>query len=221
MNQFFAESESVLDGNYSQPFGLGFECELIQRAAKAQILTYLEPLTEQLQGIWDLRDKEFSEKLGIAYKRVSIPKIEKENVYAGIENISLIEAPLKRWPAVLIYARNGTPYQVQEDQYNTESITFCLEIMCKEGPIQAEQVHEKEGFEAMEMLDSKMQRLTDIIYLCIQKDTTLCGSVGQIENPPKINTSLPWARKEEKNATGKSYILQGKQLMYTVQKITY
>jgi hypothetical protein len=221
MSTFFAEKESVLDGNYSQPFGLGFECELIQRAAKAQIITYLPDLLEQLQEIWDQRDREFSEKLGLAYKKLSIPKIKKENIYAGVENISLLEAPLSRWPAVLVYARNGNAYQVQEDQFGMESISFCVEVLCNEGPVKEENIHDKEGIEAMEILDSKIQRLSDAVYLCIQQDTTLCGSIGQIEKPPKITTSLPWSRKAENTATGESYIFQGKQLEFAVQKITY
>ena len=42
MSSLFSEAnQSVLDGNYSGPFGLGFEAELVQRAAKAQLIEYL------------------------------------------------------------------------------------------------------------------------------------------------------------------------------------
>lgn len=220
MSVFFAESDSLLDGNYSKPFGIGFENELIQRAAKAQIITYLPNLTSQIQEIWDRRDKEFSEKLNTAYKKLSIPKVKEENIYAGIESMSLIEAPLDRWPSILVYARNSTAYQYQEDQYDTSSVKFCIEILCNQGPIETGEVHKKEGFQAMEVLDSKIQRLTDAVYMCIQRDKTLSGSIGQIEKPSSITTSLPWVRKEKENATGKSYIFQGKQLEFIVQKIT-
>lgn len=221
MNTFFAQDNSILTGNYSQPFGLGFECELIQRAAKAQIVKYLPDLTIQLQDVWDNRDKEFSEALNIAYERIIIPNVEKENILSGIEVMSLIEAPLERWPSILMYARNTVPYVVQEDQYNTSSISFYIEILCNEGPIKEKEIHSKEGLKAMQILDSKIQRLTDIVYLCIQKDTTLSGSVGQFEKPPKVTTSLPWSRKENSTATGESYIFQGKQLDFQVQKISY
>lgn len=218
----FAEGNSVLDGTYSQPFGLGFECELVQRAAKAQIISYLPDLTEQLQEIWDKRDQEFSEKLGLAYKKVLVPKVEEVNIRAGIEVMSLIEAPLERWPSILIYARNGSAYQFQEDQFDTTSFTFYIEVLCNEGPIKTAEIHNKEGLEAMEVLDSKIQRLTDAVYLCIQKDKTLSGSIGQIEKPPKVTTSLPWSRKENgETATGESYIFQGKQLDFSIQKFSY
>lgn len=221
MNTFFAQENSILTGNYSKPFGMGFECELAQRAAKAQIIKYLPELTAQLQGIWDNRDKEFEEFMGEAHKKILIPKVEKENIRAGIECMSLIDAPLSRWPSILIYSRNGTPYQYQEDQFDTESFALNIEILCKSaGSVKEKEVHNKEGLEMMELLDSEIQRLTDSVYLCIQKDPTLSGSIGQIEKPPKIATSLPWARKESETATGETYILQGKQLDFTVQRIS-
>jgi hypothetical protein len=220
MSTLFAESESLLVGNYSQPFGLGFECELVQRAAKAQILRYLPGLTSQLQNIWDERDKEFIGVMGGSYKRIRIPKVEKENILSGIEVISLIEAPIDRWPAILIYARNGSAYQIQEDQFDMLSVSLNIEVLCNIGPVNSEEVHGKEGLIAMQELDSQIQRLSDAVYLCIQKDKTLSGSVGQIEKPPKSITSAPWARKKEKTATGESYIFQGKQFDFTVQKIS-
>jgi len=217
----FAETdESVFTGNYSQPFGLGFECELAQRAAKGQIAKFLPDLTEQLQGIWDRRDKEFSEVLGYQYIKLVIPTVKEENIRAGIEVMSLIDAPIEVLPTVLIYARNGNSYQIQEDQFDTSSINLTIEILCNEGPVKEEKTHSKEGLALMSILDSKIQRLTDAVHLCIKKDSTLSGSVGQIEKPPKITTSLPWARKENINATGENYIYQGKQLDYVFQKLS-
>lgn len=221
VSTFFAEGESVLTGNYSQPFGLGFECELIQRAAKAQIIKFLPGITEQLQDVWDNRDKEFSETIGMAYKRIIIPKVEENNIRAGIEVMSLIDAPLEVWPTILVYARNSSSYQIQEDQFDTSSISLNIELLCNEGPIKEEVIHGREGLELMEILDSKLQRLSDVISLCINKDRTLSGSVGQFEKPPKVTTSLPWSRKEKSTATGESYIFQGKQFDYTVQKISF
>jgi hypothetical protein len=220
-NTLFAEENALLTGNYSQSFGLGFECELIQRAAKAQIIKYLPKLTEELQNIWNHRDKEFEEFMGEAHTKLEIPKVEKENIRAGIECMSLIEAPLERWPSILVYARNGTPYTIQEDQFSTESFTLDIEILCSIGPVKEKEVHNKEGLALMEELDSQIQRLSDAVYLCIQKDKTLSGSVGQIEKPPKVTTSLPWARKESATATGETFIFQGKQLDFQVQKISY
>jgi hypothetical protein len=222
MSVFFAEAEeAVLDGNYSRPFGVGFECELIQRAAKAQIIKFLPDIQENIQEIWDRRDQEFCEKFNLSYKKLKVPRVSTENIYSGIENISLIEAPLERWPNILIYARNGNSYQYQEDQFDTSSITLCIEVLCSEGPIKAEELHNKEGLEAMESLDSKLHRLSDSIYMCIQKDKTLSGSIGQFEKPPKVTTSLPWSRKESTDATGEIYfIFQGKQFEFSTQKIT-
>lgn len=217
---FLAESEPVLTGNYSKPFGLGFECELVERATKAQIIKFLPEVIEKLQEIWDRRDEEFSEYMELSYKKIQIPDVQIENIRVGIENMSLIEAPLEIWPSILIYARNGNAYQVQEDQFDTSNINLCIEILCKEGPIKTELVHKKEGLEVMQLLNSQMQRLTDGIMMCLNKDRTLSGSVGQIEKPPKVITSLPWARKEQgESVTGESYILQGKQLEFTFQKI--
>ena|ERR1700690_176189 len=219
MNTFFAESESLLTGNWSQPFGLGFECELIQRAAKAQIIKFLPELTEQLQNVWNERDKEFAEFTGLAYKKINIPVVKQENVMSGIEHYSVLEAPLERWPSVLICARNANAYQYQEDQFDMESISLSIEMMCLEGPIKEENIHDKEGLEMMQILDSQLQRLADAVALCINKDRTLSGSVGQIEKPPKVTTSIPYSKKEKKSATGESYIFQGKMFEYIVQKI--
>jgi hypothetical protein len=221
MSVFFAEAESVLDGNYSRPFGIGFECELIQRAAKAQIIKFLPEIQENIQEIWDRRDQEFCEKFNLSYKKIQVPKVLTENIYAGLSDMSLIEAPLTRWPSVLSYARSGNSYQYQEDQFDTTSIILCIEILCIEGPVKTEEVHNKEGLEAMQVLDSKLQRLSDAVFMCIQKDKTLSGSIGQFEKPPKVTTSSPMSRKESTDASGEiSCILQGKQFEFSVQKIT-
>jgi hypothetical protein len=223
MNTFFSERNSVLDGNYSKSFGLGFESELIQRAAKAQIIQYLPLISEELEDIWSNRDKEFCEQFGLAYRKLQIPKVKVENIRAGLEVISLIKAPLEVWPTILIYSRNGLPYQIQEDQFDTSSYSLCIEILCYEGPVvNEEEVHGKEGLEVMESLDKQVHRLSDAVYLCIQKDPTLSGSIGQIEKPPKVNCSLPWARKQEgQTDTGQTYIFQGNQFNFTVQKFSY
>jgi hypothetical protein len=216
------ESESLLDGNYSHPFGLGYELELIQRAAKAQIIQYLPELTEKLQSIWEYRDKEYEEFANESKTKIFIPKVEKENIRSGIECFSILESPPERWPSVLIYARDAAPYVVQEDQFDTSSATLNIEVMCLKGPVSTEKVHNIEGLEAMQVLDSELQRLSDAVYLCIQKDKTLSGTVGQFEKPPKVTTSLPQALKSEiTKATGETYILQGKQFEWSVQKITY
>ena len=218
---FFATEESVLTGAYSQPFGLGFETELIQRAVKAQIIKFLPELTEKLQEIWDIRDKEFAEIFNQTYKKLQVPIIKENSILSGVENLSLINAPVELWPFVLIYARDSMPYQYQEDQFDTVSIPLRIEVMCNEGPIKEEELHTKEGIEGMQILDSKIQRLSDAVYLCIRKDPTLCGTVGTIEKPPKVTTSLPWARKENgETTTGQNYIFQGKQFDFNVQKIS-
>lgn len=221
MSLFSESGSSLLEGNYSRSLGLGFESELVQRAAKVQIISYLPEITSELQNIWNYRDKEY-EELTNESKSITIPVLNKENIRSGIENISLIEAPLSRWPSILIYARDGSPYQFQLDQADQETITLNIEILCSIGPVKVEEVHNKEGLLLMEELDSQIHRLSDAVHLCIKKDPTLSGSVGQIEKPPKIVTSLPWSRKEEgQTATGETYIKQGKQLAYAVQKISY
>lgn len=221
MSAMFAEAEPILTGNYSQPFGLGFECELIQRAAKAQIITYLPELTKQFQEIWSHRDKEYEEFLNESKLPIVIPKVEKQNIISGVEAFSILESSPEMWPSIFIYTQDGVPNMWQADQFDDSSITTNIEVMCLEGPVQTKNIHNKEGFEAMQILDSKLQRLSDAVYMCIQKDKTLSGTVGQWERPPKTKTSLPAQLKENiKNTTGESYIYQGKQFSFVSQKIT-
>ena len=73
------------------------------------------------------------------------------------------------WPSVLVYARNGTPYQTQEDHFDTLTVNLIIEILCQEGPIKEEEVHKREGIELMELLDSQLHRLFDVVILCIKK----------------------------------------------------
>lgn len=220
-NTFFAESDSILTGNYSQPFGLGFECELVQRAAQAQIIKFLPEITEQLQEVWDHRDEEFCDALNLAYKKLIIPPVNTKNIIAGVECFSVLESPIEMWPNILIYARDATPYGFQEDQFDTVSVPLRIEVLCAEGPIKSEEIHDRAGIEMMELLDRQLQRLADGVYLCLQKDKTLSGTIGQIEKPAKVTTSLPQSRKKELAATGESYIFQGKQYDFTVQKISF
>ena len=221
MSIFLAEENSIFQGNYSQPFGLGYECELIQRAAKAQIIKYLPEITAYLQKIWDERDKELSSILDIAYNKLQIQQVSEDHIWGGIECVSMINSPVDMWPSILVYSRDASPYGYQEDHFDTSSLPLKIEILCAEGPIKNENIHNKEGLEAMQILDSKMQRLSDAVYLCIQKDKSLSGTIGQIEKPSKVTTSEPWARKEEgETTTGDSYIFQGKQFDFTIQKIT-
>lgn len=218
---FFAEAKPILTGNYSQPFGLGFECELIQRAAKAQIITYLPELTEQSQEIWRHRDKEYEEFLNETKLPIIIPKVEMQNIISGVESFSILESSPEMWPSVFIYTQDATPSIWQADHFDDSSITTNIEVMCLEGPVKTENIHNREGFEAMQVLDSKLQRLSDAVYMCIQKDKTLSGTVGQFEKPPKTKTSLPAELKENiKNTIGESYIYQGKQFSFVSQKIS-
>lgn len=222
MNSFFpTETESVLNGNYSRPFGLGYESELIEKACKAQIVKYLAEITGRLQDIWDKRDREFIEETKIgSYSKITIPHVKPENIHSGIEVESLINAPLDRWPTILVYARNSTPYSVQEDQFDTVNIPLIIEVLCTDGPVKESEIRAKKGLELMENLNSKLQRLSDAVYLCIKKDPSLSGTIGEIEKPSKVTTSLPWARKENKDsATGESFFFQGKQFDFSVQKV--
>lgn len=218
----FVEGKPLLTGNYSQPFGIGFELELIQRAAKAQIITYLPELTLQLQDIWAHRDKEYEEFLGESKIPIFIPKVEKQNIISGVESFSILESSPEMWPSIFIYTQDGIPSMWQADHWDDSSVTTNIEVMCLEGPVKTENIHNKEGFEVMQTLDSKLQRLSDAVYMCIQKDKTLSGTVGQFEKPPKTKTSLPAQLKENiKNTTGESYIYQGKQFSFVSQKISY
>lgn len=222
MSSIFAESDSLLTGNYSKPLGLGYECELIQRAVKVQIIHWLPIITEQLQQTWEHRDKEYEEFTGESRTKLEIPTVLEQNIRSGIECFSILESPPEIWPSVLVYARDASPYTVQEDHWDTSSVVLNIEIMCLEGPVKTETIHGVEGLEAMQTLDSKLQRLSDAVYLCLQKDKTLSGTIGQVEKPPKVKTSLPASLKEQiKTATGESYIYQGKQFEFVVQKSSY
>lgn len=218
----FAEAKPILTGNYSQPFGLGFEVELVQRAAKAQIIAYLPELISQSQEIWEHRDKEIEEFLGESRPKIIIPQVPKENIISGVESFSILESKPEMWPSIFIYSQDTTPYMTQPDQYDESNLITNIEVMCLQGPIKTEDIHNREGFEAMQVLNSKLQRLSDAVYMCIQKDKTLCGTVGQFEKPSKSTTSLPAELKENiANTTGESYIYQGKQFSFVSQKFSY
>lgn len=219
---YLAEGKSIFTGNYSQSFGLGYECELIERAAKAQIIKYLPEITEKLQNIWNHRDKEFEEFTEESKPRIIIPKVERVNIISGLECFSILQSPITRWPNISIYARDATSYIVQEDHWDTSNLPLNIEIMCLGGPVKTEEIHDLAGIEVMVNLNSELQRLSDAVYECIQKDTTLSGTVGQFEKPPKATVSLPAVLKEQiQTTTGESYIFQGKQFSWIVQKITY
>jgi hypothetical protein len=209
-------------GKWSQGLGLGIESEQIQRAAKAQIMNYLPEITEQLQTVWEHRDKEYIEKIGGSYKRLVIPSVEKKHFFTGTKHISVLKADLDLWPFVITYASDAKPYAIQEDQFDTYSVPLCVEIFCCNGPIENEtELHTERGWEIEQELDSMLQRLSDAVLMCIRKDPSLGGVVGQIEKPNNATTSLPWSRKEAGTETGNYYIFQGKQFDFTVQKMTY
>lgn len=202
--------------------GLGVESEQVQRAAKAQIINYIDEITEDLQKEWNRRDKNFYEVISGSYKEIPIPIVDKKNIFTGQHPVSQIFAPLNMWPRIEIYCQDASPYQFQEDNWDTFLTTLCIELFCKAGPVSQEDLHSRRGYELEQELDSITQRLTDIVHLCIRKDPTI-GNVaaGEIEKPPSIKQSLPWSSKENTTDTGEYYIFQGKQIKYSVQKNSY
>lgn len=216
--------EEKLFGPWSQsPIDIGIGAEQIQRAAKVQIIEHLPSITEQLQSIWNQRDKEFTERIDGSYKPTQIPKIENSSFYTGTKHISVLKAELNLWPFVVIYSSDAKAYTYQADQFDTHSIPLCIEAMCVNGPINSEnELHTKRGWEVEQELDSMVQRLSDAIHMCIEKDRSLGGVNWAIEKPPNATTSLPWSRKESgPTETGKFFIFQGKQLEYTVQRNSF
>ena len=223
MSQFDFVQEVEPFGKWSQGLGLGIEAEQIQRAAKAQIMNHIKSITEQLQNIWDKRDEEFAHLTNIQFKKINIPLVDSKNFYTGTKHISVLKAPLQQWPSVIVYSSDAKPYLVQEDQWDTYSIPLCIEVLCYGGPIKNEsELHARPGWIIEQELDSKVQRLSDVVHLCIRKDPSLGGVIGEIEKPPNAITSLPWSRKEQgTTGVGNFYIFQGKQLEYIVQKHSY
>lgn len=204
--------------------GLGIETETIQRSVFKQIYKNLPSMTKKLQFAWDQRDKTFSEEIERNFAPIKIPSVEKKNFFTGGKNeVSQLEAALDVWPRIEIHCGNSKPSSTLfPDQYGQNDINIYVEVYCNEGPVSESELHTGEGFEKMQILDSKLQRLTDAVHLSIAEDYSL-GSVlaNPIQKTPIVSQSRPWARKENNNATGEFYIFQAKQLQYTVQKNSY
>lgn len=203
--------------------GLGSESETIQRSVYKQIFINLPKMTEKLQTAWDIRDKTFSEEIERNISYIKIPIVDKKNIYMGGKNeVSQLEATLDIWPRIEIHCSNSKQSSLKLDNYGQNDLPFYIEVYCNIGPVSEAELHSGEGFEKMQELDSKLQRLTDVAHLCIAADYSLGGVImGEIEKLPISTQSKPWARKETKQATGEYYIFQAKQLQYSVQKNSF
>jgi len=214
-------NESTTFGSDISHLGLGegLELEQVQRSAKAQIMKYLPEITKQLQSVWDERDEEYCELINVAYSKVKIPNVDKQNFYTGIKP-SLLLAPVQMWPSITVWCHDSKASMFQADQYDTNDAKLGIEVLCNAGPINKEKLHLKEGILLEQQLDSQIQRLTDAVLMCIKKDPALGGVIhGAIEKPANVTTSLPWSRQDEQ--TSNWYIFQGKLCEYTVQKNTF
>jgi hypothetical protein len=203
--------------------GLGVETEQVQRAAKAQIMNNIEYIREELQAQWNLKDKNFYEFISGSYKEIKIPIVEKKNFFTGMfSDVSQLLAGLELWPRVEIYCVDAKPYQYQQNILETFTIPLKIRCLCEVGPVNEEELHKRTGRELMQELDSKLQRLTQNVHMCIRKDPTLgFSTMGEIEKPPVISQGTPWSRKENKEDVGDFYIFQGKQIEYQIQKSSY
>ena len=210
-------------GEIQRPgIGTGLEAEQVYRAAKWQVMTFLPETTEELQQLWNARDREYAELTEAPFTELRIPDVARTNFYTGARP-SLVEEPfpLEKWTNVTFYCGNTKPNISQPDDWDTSDIELHVIVMCNSSQVLQENLHNKEGMEAVAEVDSKLQRLSDAVHSCIKRDPTL-GNVlsGQIEKPPMTTTTFPWARSQEKG-TGNFYVFQGKELKYIVQKNSF
>lgn len=211
---------------YDRDTMLGIGTEQVQRAAMIQIVELIGEVTATMQAIGDQRDATFQSRTGIHVPLITLPTIAAGNFFTG-SHPSLVEAPIDLWPSICVYCRDGQASADQKDQYDSYDVKLYVEFLGISSAVSPTNVKSHEGVLAEDEVDRIVQRMGDVLVLCIDADRTL-GNVlsGPIKNPPSFTQSAPFTRRGTKgqkvsDGTGDAYVFQGKQFTYTVQKDSY
>lgn len=203
----------------SQP-AIGTDEEIVQYAALLQIFNSLGKTVAYQEALWNARDLAWAQSMGREYKQVHIEMPSPDNFYLG-PRPSLVESPVDFWPSITVRCNSGrsAPVNEQLDEIDVTYADLFIEILCKAGPVDQDELHERAGIETDGMVDAQVQRLTAAVQACIALDKTLGGVVMRIDRPPTVKPSIPFSRPGTgPKGSGPYYVFQGKQLQYIVCK---
>lgn len=203
----------------SQP-AIGTDEEIVQHAALLQIFKNLKECVRYQEALWNARDLALAKEMGREYRQVHIEIPTPDNFYAG-PRPSLVESPVDFWPSITVRCNSGrsAPVNEQLDEIDVTYVDLFIEVLCKAGPVNQDELHELAGIETDGMVDAQVQRLTASVQACIALDKTLGGVIMRIDRPPTVKPSIPFSRPGTgPKGTGPYYVFQGKQLQYTIYK---
>jgi hypothetical protein len=217
-------------GEWTGPvLDIGDNGYLVEIAAKAQILRYLETECERQQVFW-------TERLGVLRAAmvsqaiptfdlgpIEIMRVPPQNVFIGARP-SLVQAPISFWPSVTVRTGDLVPARGADmDHYDVFDCELYVEVMTYAGPVGRDYLHLQEGIDAEGAANVQAHLLSCAVQMCISRDPTLGGSVPHIQAPPRIHPSFPTAQTgTDVERTGDNYyIYQGRQLTYTITRNSY
>jgi hypothetical protein len=199
---------------------IGGDEEMVQRAAIVQIFKNLNEAVQYEEGIWAARDMAFAEEMERKFTPVNIELPKSDSFYTG-PRPSLVESPSNYWPSITARCNGGRSASPadQLDTIDVVVVDLFIEVLCKAGPVNQEELHQRAGIEADGSVDAQVQRLTAAVQGCIARDKTLGGVVQWIDRPPTVKPSIPFARPGTgPKGSGPYFVFQGKQLLYTIVK---
>lgn len=203
----------------TQP-AIGTDEEIVQHAALLQIVNNLAKTVAYQEALCNARDQAWALSTGREYRQLHIEQPTPDNFYLG-PRPSLVESPVDFWPSVTVRCNSSrsAPVNEQLDDIDVSYADLFIEVLCKAGPVDQDELHERAGIEADGMVDAQVQRLTAAVQACISLDKSLGGVVMRIDRPPTVKPSIPFSRPGTgPKGTGPYYVFQGKQLQYTVCK---
>jgi hypothetical protein len=224
----FPSSVQPGGGNADHLFPVhGDEAYVIERAALMQVVLHLEDECKRQETIWTQRDQVYAQALGSAgvkYQAVGvhIERIAPQNFFIGARP-SLMQSSSDFWPSVTSRcAVVGPSRGADADQFDTLDCQLSLEILCKAGPVNQDDLRRQPGIDAEGEVNRQVHLLSAAVHMCIRRDPTFGGRVQTLQRPPTKNSGLPFALPgDNRERTGPYWIYMGRRLRYTVQLASY
>jgi hypothetical protein len=176
--------------------------EEIEREAFLVLFDNINAVQDAVADYWSTPDQDFATRTGRTYEPLTLETVEPDNFHHG-PTPSLIKAPIERYPNVSVWVSRATSANLDFDHQSSWNLTLNVEVMAKGG-----NEHD---------VNRRAIRLAEAANICIRRNRTLNGAVGEISTDPTFVPGDTFVRREN-TAYGPQWFWRGARLEYAVRK---
>lgn len=184
-------------------FGPGTNLEPLQRALLLQLKANVNDKLDELNEFWKPKDEELAAALGYEYVDSTCEHIA---VFSDGHRPSFIDAPIENYPNISVMAYHAEPSPEQFDQADSYSNTAFVELIVKSQTFEDDDLKVREDAETV--VNRRVQRTADAVQRSVSLDPTLGGTIFTLQNPPTVDITDVFIRREDVKKGGDKWAWQ-------------